>query len=114
MKNTLCDKAILKDKKVVLVNTSTKEGILEWARWFEDPKNRRVAHTIVGDQSVSTVFLAINHSWGNGPELWFETMIFGGPRDQEMDRYTTWEESEAGHKRLVEELKNHPPDPSLT
>jgi hypothetical protein len=36
-----------------------------------------------------------------GPPILFETMIFGGPYDQYMDRYCTWAEAEAGHARAV-------------
>jgi hypothetical protein len=32
----------------------------------------------------------------------FETMIFGGPFDQYQDRYCTWAEAVAGHKRAVD------------
>ncbi len=50
---------------------------------------------------VSTVFLGLDHSWGSGPPLVFETMIFGGPNDQYQERYATYEEAEAGHKRAM-------------
>lgn len=32
----------------------------------------------------------------------FETMIFGGEHDQYQERYSTWDEAEAGHKRAIE------------
>jgi len=31
----------------------------------------------------------------------FETMVFGGPMADEQQRYCTWAEAEAGHKRWV-------------
>lgn len=37
--------------------------------------------------------------------LLFETMVFGGPFDQEMARYSTWDEAEAGHKKMVKRIK---------
>ncbi len=49
---------------------------------------------------VSTIFLGLNHNWGPGSPLIFETMVFGGKHDQEMDRYSTWEEAEEGHKKM--------------
>jgi hypothetical protein len=51
---------------------------------------------------ISTVFLGIDHNHlRQGPPILFETMIFGGPYDQYMDRYCTWAEAEAGHARAV-------------
>ena len=31
-------------------------------------------------------------------------MVFGGEHDQDCDRYTTWEQAEAGHKATVERI----------
>ena len=63
-----------------------------------DPeKNRRVAQTEYGGVEVSTVLLVIDHNWGKGPPLIFETMIFGGEFHQSQWRYSTREEAEAGH-----------------
>ena len=91
---------ILKDKKVVKVE------LLVWARWFEDIDNRRVAETKFGDVRISTVFLGIDHGfWENGPPLIFETLVFGGPLDDTMNRYSTWEEAEKGHSELVQRCR---------
>jgi len=51
--------------------------------------------------SVSTVFLGINHQWTDGPDIWFETMIFGGHREEYQRRYATVEQARAGHRRAV-------------
>ena len=52
---------------------------------------------------VSTVFLGLDHNFGwDGPPVLFETMVFGGEHDREQERYCTWDEAEAGHKRYVE------------
>lgn len=77
----------------------------KWGDWLETA-NRVVQQDDVGDVWVSTVFLGVDHSWTLGPPVLFETMIFGGPRDQETHRYHTWDEAEAGHKQLLEELAN--------
>jgi|SRR6185503_9265685 len=74
---------------------------LEWARWFEDFEGRRVACDEIGDVRVSTVFLGLDHQYGDGPPLLFETMVFGGPLDGEMDRYSTWDEAAAGHVAMT-------------
>lgn len=61
-----------------------------------------VGRTSVGkDVQVSTVFLGLDHGYGEGPPILFETLVFGGPLDQSGDRYCTWEEAEAGHERWV-------------
>lgn len=56
---------------------------------------------------VSTVWLGINHNFmPDGPPLIFETLVFGGPCDQEMDRYTTQEEALEGHVRMVQHVRD--------
>lgn len=81
--------------------------VLEWARWFETSLHERiVAVTLSGDVRVSTVFIGTDHRFlGDGPPLLFETMIFGGPRDGEMWRYSTWTEADRGHMRVVDALR---------
>lgn len=81
--------------------TST-DDVLEWARWFEVRDNRRVALTKARfGATVSTVFLGIDHNWGDGPPLIFETMVFGGPMDENQVRYSTYEEALRGHDLMV-------------
>lgn len=46
---------------------------------------------------VSTVHLGMDHSYGDGPPLYWETMIFGGAHDQYQDRYASLAEAQAGH-----------------
>lgn len=77
---------------------------LAWADWFENA-NRCVQKTVLGDATISTVFLGLNHNLGKGPPLVFETIVFGGPLDQECERYSTWEEAEEGHNKWVEKVK---------
>mgnify|MGYP001592752568 FL=1 len=72
-----------------------------------ESKNRIVAQEHVGNAFVSTVFLGLDHGWGPRSEgLVFETMVFESPDgDERTMRYRTWDEAEAGHKRIVEEVK---------
>lgn len=95
------DLYILKDRKVVAAE------LLEWARWFENFDNRLVARWELGGVEVSTVFLGINHNlFGDGPPLVFETMTFDlDGRSEIIDRYSTWDEAEAGHMRACEEQR---------
>jgi len=71
-------------------------GPIEWAERFE-PAGRRVAHTENDEVRVSTVFLGIDHAWGNSRPMLFETMVFGGDHDGDMRRYSTWDEAADGH-----------------
>ena len=95
--------AVLKDKKVVIIDSPE-----EWGAMFEDAENRRVAHTEIDKgANVSTVFLGLNHRFGDGPPLWFESMAFGLPDGSELqERYTTWDEAEAGHEKMVNEARS--------
>lgn len=72
-----------------------------WASFLDDHEARVVGWTDIGDVHISTVFLGVDHSFGMGPPLWFETMVFRGPLDERQWRYTTWAEAEAGHARIV-------------
>lgn len=95
-------KYILKGHEVIECN-----DLMDWAEWLEKA-DRHVEKTVVApDVTISTVFLGIDHRLGGNSEpLLFETMVFGGKHDQEMERYSTWEQAEAGHKRWVEKIKD--------
>jgi hypothetical protein len=81
--------------------------LMTWAKAFESP-DRKVAKTAIGDYSVSTVFLGLNHQYGEGPPLLFETMVFGeGPLAYEQTRCTTWEEAEAMHEAMCELVRSN-------
>ena len=77
--------------------------IISWAEAFES-QDRVVAKTTKGLVEVSTVFLGIDHSFGGKPLL-FETMIFGGKRNGEIHKYSTWEEAEKSHEEICKTLK---------
>ena len=84
---------ILVDKIPVECDDQTVFGC-----FFNETEERRVAISEEGDVRVSTVFLGLDHQFGSGPPLLFETMIFGGEHNEYQERYSTWEEAEAGHK----------------
>lgn len=80
----------------------------------------RVALTTLPDGSyVSTVFLGLDHSFGDGPPLLFESMAFEAEEKEffigdkmhkyheelMQERYSTWDEAELGHKTMVVELE---------
>jgi len=94
---------ILDGKKAVECN-----DIRKWAEWMEEA-DRRVAYDEINDVQVSTFFLGVfvNTFTDNRPVL-FETMVFGD-EDCELNnysrKYATWNEAEAGHKEVVDMVK---------
>lgn len=85
-------------------NPIAEKDVLVWGRWLETA-DRTVAKDNVGDVKISTVFLGLDYSWGDGPPLLYETMIFGGEHDQYLERYTTREEALKGHKVVLAWVK---------
>lgn len=96
--------------------------LLDWARKLEDREYSTVARHWVRGWMVSTVWLGLDHSFGSGPPLIFETMIFapkdvtigredweaGGDAfgtpvdlDQYQERYPTEAAAQAGHDRAL-------------
>jgi hypothetical protein len=78
----------------------------EGEKLFEDGAARIVAKIEIGDVTVSTVLLVMDHNFGQGEEpLIFETMIFGGDHDGYQMRYATRELAEAGHAVAVKLIR---------
>jgi hypothetical protein len=95
----------MKNDHYILEGHNTKAvDLITWAMWFEKAE-RHVADDKVGDVRISTVFLGLDHSFGGGRPLIFETLVFGGPLDGEMERYSTWDEAEAGHKQMAKRIE---------
>jgi predicted RNA-binding Zn-ribbon protein involved in translation (DUF1610 family) len=82
------------------------DEVLTWGRWCETA-DRTVARTAVAPGvEVLTLFLGIDHGWGAGPPLLFETMVCrDGEAGDAMERYSTWTQAEQGHQRIVEALR---------
>lgn len=91
----MTDKYILKGHEAVRC-----DDLMTWANWLEKADRHVRKHEADGVR-VSTVFMGLDHSFGDGPPLLFETMIFGGPHDGFQDRFATWEEAEEGHDAAV-------------
>ena len=99
------------DHKIKVVNT-----VEEWAEQFEN-ESRTVCRTAVGDYTVSTVFLGIDHNYhSDGPPILFECMIFKtmeadpgkrweGKYEDFQERYATYKEAMARHKDIILRLK---------
>lgn len=78
-----------------------------WGRWVSDIDNRVIAKTELVDPSgkvyaeVSTVFLAMDHSFGEeGDPVLFETIVFG-LNDDRMRRDTNLRDSVVTHVRVA-------------
>jgi len=83
------------------------EDLLEWALNFERSERHVGLTNFDPDITVSTVFIGLDHSSGfhEGPPIVFETMVFGGKLDGEMDRYCTWEQAERGHQEMCNKVE---------
>lgn len=89
----------------------------EWYKKMGD--DRFVAKDrFLGDYEVSTVFLGLDHGYGFGPPVLFETMIFR-KKDPEtllgitfyaesfyIDSYSTWDQAVEGHKKACQFVRN--------
>jgi hypothetical protein len=100
------DYYILKNKHPV-----PEPDVLKWGKWIETADRRVALTNLGGGRVVSTVFLTLDHSFGSGPPLLFESMLLDeNCQDEDMERYSTWEEAEAGHARMVERAQKGEPD----
>ena len=89
------------------------EDLHVWARWTESHKpDTVVAQDMAANDDVvvliSTVFLGIDHNWGLGDPILWETMIFGGPHHGYSERYTSRDEAIAGHAEAVAMVREGP------
>lgn len=85
-----------------------ENDLMTWAKWFGYAKNRVVCQADFGPAHVSTVFLGLDHNWGEGPPVLWETMIFGGLLNDYQDRCSgSREQALAMHNKAVKKLKEH-------
>jgi hypothetical protein len=91
------------------------EDLKVWGRWFEQSSKDR-SRVVAADKDegpddgaevlVSTVFLGLDHNFNaSGPPVLWETMVFGGPLDQEMVRYTSRPAALAGHQTMCDRVR---------
>ncbi len=95
----------MSDHYILDGHTAIQADLMRWAQWHETA-DRKVKRETIGDTDVSTVFLSVDHAYGGGPPMLFETMVFGGPLDQEQERCSTWEQAEAMHDAMCERVRN--------
>lgn len=109
----MCHFYKLEGKTTVPVTT---EEFFLWSSTHPDERHAVVNQVMFKDGSsgeevsVSTVFLGINHRFiPDQSPLLFETMVFGGTMDNAQWRYSTWEEAEAGHEKVLQQLYKEMP-----
>lgn len=81
--------------------------LMEWSALLHDLDRRRIGHDVIEGVEVSTVWLGIDHGWGLGPKLLFETMTFAHVDELAgwCRRYPTRELAELGHEQVCEEVR---------
>jgi hypothetical protein len=74
------------------------DDLLEWARWYEDPKNRIIIKTKHGSTEISTIFLGIACGIDDmGRPILFETLILDGENIEYCAQYSTVRQARLGH-----------------
>lgn len=75
----------------------------QWMELIANLDYKRVALTEFPDgTTISTVWLGMDHQWGDGPMQIFETMVFGSALDQSQWRYASEEQALRGHAETLE------------
>lgn len=91
--------------------------LMEWAKRFEGSIEDRMAMRCVAETTlpngrwISTVWLGLDHSFGSGPPLIFETMVFprrGDYSELDCDRYSTEAQALEGHTRMIAKWSDKP------
>ena len=101
----------MRDPTIYFKRDGTPADVDYFERSFEE-NDRVVTQTkLPWGGLVSTVFLCLDHSFGGGRPLIFETMVFSKKSCSEldMDRYATEEEARAGHEAMVRKWKRRKP-----
>jgi hypothetical protein len=88
------------------------DNVIEWGNWMEQARrDRRLVVAQDRDESgdttilVSTVFLGIDHSFGSGRMILWETMVFGGLLDDEQVRYSSRDDAFRGHQEMCTRVR---------
>lgn len=84
----------------------------EWSEWRRGRKENpdasgwKVSYTELPWDGcyVSTVFMGLDHGYGHGPPVLWETLIFNGRLADEGSRYTSYDEALLGHYEWVEKV----------
>lgn len=87
-------------------------SLQRWGEFYSHPENRIIHQTQVGSILISTVFLGLDHRFGDGPPILWETMMFGwmlpAALQHYQERYTSRDHAEAGHWKAYAAVKCQP------
>lgn len=97
--------AILKGLSTFYDRQGQSINFNQFIRHFQDPNYQTLKQEIVGPYKVSTIWLGINHSFGEGPPTIFETMVFEDGEGMCELRYETEAAANSGHDFIVSALK---------
>jgi len=79
-------------------------NLMAWGKWMEADERRFLKQTTLADGTyISTVFLGLDHGFGAGTPVLWESMIFpeqGEWHELYQDRYTSKAAALAGHEAL--------------
>jgi hypothetical protein len=90
---------VLKDRRPI-----PEPDFARWAQWFYKA-DRQVGLTRIGPILISTVFLGLDHNFGHGSPLLFETLVFRGGDGAESRRYASWQDAQAGHAAMAQAVR---------
>lgn len=94
---------------ILVGRTPQRVETLRWARWLEDAHAERVVRQENAVEGwVSTVFTGLSTALSDRERapLLFETRVFGGRLDGEMERCATWAEAEAQHAAMIRRIED--------
>jgi hypothetical protein len=79
----------------------------QWQKALPEDIKTGIGFTLALDKvegvCVSTVYLGIDHGYGNGPPVLWETMVFcEGKNDQDFERSTSRKDALKVHRRFCE------------
>ena len=74
--------------------------VFKYGMWTQNNEVHIFDDTIDGIR-VSTVFLGVDHNFGRGPAVLFETMVFGGDYNHYCCRYCNRLQAKAGHDQAL-------------
>lgn len=121
---------VLQGKTPVAIDPGDPAGHLRWAEWFKTA-DRHVAKETIGGIRISTVFLGLDHGFDpDEAPILFESMCFAPVDEKDQiktitmpngvietyritqeelseftERYSTWQEAEEGHRRIVTQIR---------
>lgn len=77
---------------------------VKWMQWFST-NGRFISKDIIGESTISTVFLGISYELSPDGPILFETMMFGGELDGICLRCSTLDQARKQHADTVKKVR---------